>query len=198
MLQFNDPTYRRDAIQLAQLIKLDDIRQLNEGSYFGDKLFVAYLELLNNLNKVAIETAKKFGQLKGDEIPHWAQANQNTRRVLVLEQPTWNGTAFNSYELSETIKNTKFDMLIPIVLTAERQAFLVHLDPIRLKATIYVAQHYETNETHSMELSPGELITVDNAFEVDTPQGSLSIIVQISDFVFDLIERLGLDQYRAS
>jgi len=86
-------------------------------------------------------------------------------------------------------------MLIPIVLTAERQAYLIHLDPIRLCATIYVAQHYETHDPTSIEeLSPSDLITIDNAFDVD-PQcsGSRSIILQISDFVFDLIEHLELD-----
>ncbi len=72
---FNDPTYRRDAVQLASLIKLEDLRLLSEGNYFGEGLFLGYLELLNNLNKVAIETNKRFGQLKSDEVPRWAQAN---------------------------------------------------------------------------------------------------------------------------
>lgn len=69
----------------------------------------------------------------------WAQANLNTRRVLVLPQPTWDGKTFSSPDIKESIKNTKFDMLIPIVLTAERQVFLIHMDPVRLKATVYVA-----------------------------------------------------------
>ena len=71
-------------MQLASLIKLEDLRSLSEGTYFGERLFFSYLELLSNLNKVAIETAKKFGQLKNDEIPKWALANQNARRVQVL------------------------------------------------------------------------------------------------------------------
>lgn len=58
-------------------------------------------------------------------------------------------------------------MLIPIILTAERQAFLVHMDPIRLKATVYVAQQYEVSERSSLEFSPNDMITIDNAFEVD-------------------------------
>jgi hypothetical protein len=61
LLVFNDPTYRRDAVQLASMIKLEDLRLLNEGNYFGEGLYLGYLELLGNLNKVAIETSKKFG-----------------------------------------------------------------------------------------------------------------------------------------
>jgi len=68
-------------------------------------------------------------------------------------------------------------MLIPIVLTAERQAFLIHLDPIRLKATIYVAHHYETSEPSSLELSPNDMITVDNAFDVDPHSSGKTIIL---------------------
>jgi len=60
------------------------LRSFYEGNYFGEGLFIAYLDLLCNLNKVAIETAKKFGQLRSEEIPRWAQANQNARRVIVL------------------------------------------------------------------------------------------------------------------
>lgn len=129
---------------------------------------MAYLDLLNNLNKVAIETNKRFGQLKGDEVPKWAQANQNARRMLVLPQPKWDGKSFKCPEISENTKGTKYEMLIPIVLTAERQVYLIHLDPIRLCATIYVAQHYETHDPMSIEeLSPSDIITVDNAFDVD-------------------------------
>ena len=154
-------------MQLASLFKLEDLRSLNEGTYFGERIFFSYLELLGNLNKVAIETAKKFGQLKNEEIPKWALANQNARRVQVLPQPTWDGHTFSIPDLKESIKNTKYDMLIPIILTAERQAFLVHMDPIRLKATVYVAQQYEVSERSSLEFSPNDMITIDNAFEVD-------------------------------
>ena len=72
------------------------------------------------------------------------------------------------------------------------------MDPIRLKATIYVAQQYESSETSSLELNPNDLITIDNAFDVDPQQGFRSIILQISYFVFDLIEQLDLQDYRAS
>lgn len=41
------------------------------------------------------------------------------------------------------------------------------------------------------------MITVDNAFDVE-PNAHKSVIVQISEFVYDLIEHLELDDYRAS
>ena len=88
--------------------------------------------------------------------------------MLVLQQPKWDGKSFKCPELSENIKSTKYEMLIPIVLTEERQIYLIHLDPIRLCATIYVAQQYETNSHNSIdELSPSDIITIDNAFDVD-------------------------------
>jgi hypothetical protein len=91
-------------------------------------------------------------------------------------------------------------MLIPIILTEVRQAYLIHLDPIRLLATIYVASHYETHgdPTSIEELSHSDMITIDNAFDVDPQCNNKSVILQISDFVFDLIEKLELEDYRAS
>ena len=59
-------------MQIASIIKLADLRSLNEGNYFGEGLYFSYLELLSNLNIVAIETSKKFGQLKNEDIPKWA------------------------------------------------------------------------------------------------------------------------------
>ena len=90
-MTFNDPTFRKDALSLVQKIVLDDIKKLNEGKYFGENLFIGYLELLGQLNKVAIETTKKFSTIKTEEIPLWAKANQNTRKVQVLPQPSWDG-----------------------------------------------------------------------------------------------------------
>lgn len=100
-MQINDPAYRRDAIELASKITLSDLKSLNMETYFDTNLFVGYLQLLAGMNHVAIETTKQFASLKGQELPKWVVANQSVHRVIVLEQPIWDGQKFKNPKKNE-------------------------------------------------------------------------------------------------
>ena len=57
-------------------IKSSDIHQLKEGTYFGEALFVGWIELCMNMNKVSLECQKQsLGQLDG--VPGWASSYQD-------------------------------------------------------------------------------------------------------------------------
>jgi hypothetical protein len=53
-------------------------------------------------------------------MPMWIKANQDAKRVFVIEPPTWTGKKFeSSAEAIKEVKGMKVDILIPVILPAE-------------------------------------------------------------------------------
>lgn len=76
------------------------------------------------------------------ELPKWAKVHSNVKRVVVIDGPTWDGEKFSSpLETIQELKKLKCEILIPVILTAERQVFLLHLDMTDdiFKVTSFVA-----------------------------------------------------------
>jgi hypothetical protein len=58
LLTENNPAYRRSALDLASLVTVKDLADLNSGTYFDQNLYVGFLQLLSGMNEVAVEIAK--------------------------------------------------------------------------------------------------------------------------------------------
>lgn len=54
----NNPAYRRSALDLAGLVTVKDLADLNSGTYFDQNLYVGFLQLVSGINEVAVEIAK--------------------------------------------------------------------------------------------------------------------------------------------
>ena len=52
------PLYRKEAAELAERITVQDLKQFNDGTYFGESLFFACFQLLKGVHHVAEEIAK--------------------------------------------------------------------------------------------------------------------------------------------
>ena len=89
------------------------------------------------------------------------------------------------------------DVLIPVVLKAEKLACLIHLSTLKgetreqdvINATMYVVgEHHQesTDEVKQIELTP------DNAFELHSDQSSANFIVHLSEYVYELVDELKL------
>ena len=81
-------------------------------------------------------------QSNKDDLPKWTHSFSNVKPFHLLESLFWDGEQF--YLRDADIKHLRGDILIPVILPAERQAFLIHFNTETLTATIYVPLQYDT------------------------------------------------------
>ena len=95
---------------------------MDEGSYFGEALFVGYVELCTQMNMVAIETQKQLARHNSKTLPAWTAANQDLPRVVLLPSPKHNGEEFVVAEIPRETRSTLLECgaLIPVVLIEQR------------------------------------------------------------------------------
>lgn len=107
---------------VCDLVEVEDLFKLSDGEYFDQDLFHAYLLLLQGMNQVAVKASKAENNMA-----EWVTMSQGVKKVTVLDPPVWTGEGFRSMETDDYEDCSNCDVLIPVVLKAEKLACLIHL-----------------------------------------------------------------------
>lgn len=136
LLTINDQKFRRESVEIAKRITVADLKALKEGKYFDEPLFMATLRLYLGMNQVARECERVMSDR--ESMPKWTHKYTGVKPFHLMESLVWNGEQLKFPTQTTDLKQIRGNILLPVVLPAERQAFLVHFNTETLQATMYV------------------------------------------------------------